>query len=194
MLFLTDRPESRAARKVPARARQHAPLLRAFKLAPLFVQLQACAATEDAKTEDVGLPLFEHVPTDGGLKGRRLTRTHGEVLAVELELPPHVDELVEVGAVEQQVNGRVPLLAGHQDVAQQLHVAEAFHHYGQGLRRQACERSTTVSQEYGTFSPDHVSAVEENKERQEKAHTIFASLMKLLTTSLMPAGLMSDGK
>lgn len=71
-------------------------------------------------------------------KGTRVKaeHTHREVFAVEFEVLPHADEQVEVEVVEQQMNGHVPLSAGLQEVTQQLHVAEAVHHYGQGLHRQ----------------------------------------------------------
>lgn len=61
--------------------------------------------------------------------------THREVLAVKLELLPHADEQVQVEVVKQEMDRHVPLPARPQKVTQQLHVAEAVHHNGQGLHR-----------------------------------------------------------
>lgn len=105
---------------------------------PLFVQLQACtpALVHLAPVLHlVSLLLFGLVWLKN-VDRAKVPWTHGEVFAIKFELLPHVDELVEVRVVKQQVNRHVPLPAGHQDVTQQLHIAEAFHHYGQGLHRQ----------------------------------------------------------
>lgn len=108
---------------------------------PVFVQLQACTAALGHLARvlhPVSLLVFRHVWLKT-VKRAKVLQTHREVFAIEFELLPHVDELVEVGVVKQQVNRHVPLPAGHQDVTQQLHIAEAFHHYGQGLHRQVSD-------------------------------------------------------
>lgn len=108
---------------------------------PVFVQLQACTAALGHLARvlhPVSRLVFRHVWLKT-VERAEVLQTHREVLAIEFELLPHVDELVEVGVVKQQVNRHVPLPAGHQDVTQQLHIAEAFHHYGQGLHRQVSD-------------------------------------------------------
>ena len=69
-------------------------------------------------------------PTVQGGEGEQ---THGEVSAVEFELLPHADEQAQVEVVQHQVNAHVPIPAGLQQVAEQLHVAEAVHHDGHRL-------------------------------------------------------------
>lgn len=59
-------------------------------------------------------------------------QTHGEVLAVELELQPHADKQVQVEMIQQQINRHVTP-AGLQKITQQLHITESVHHYDQGL-------------------------------------------------------------
>lgn len=58
---------------------------------------------------------------------------HWEVLAVELEFLPHVNEQAQVEMVQQQIDGHASYPAGLQEVTQQLHVAEAVHDNSQGL-------------------------------------------------------------
>ena len=62
------------------------------------------------------------------------TETHGEVFAADIQGQTHVQELLHVEAVQQDVHTHVPQGTRLQNVAQEFHITEGVHHYHQGLR------------------------------------------------------------
>ena len=55
------------------------------------------------------------------------------MFAADIQAHTHVQELLQVEAVQQYVHTHVPQGAGLQNVAQEFHVTEGVHHYHQGL-------------------------------------------------------------